>query len=117
MKKVILLSALIAVSQLAMAKDCAGQKPFDRHTPPSIEQRVEHMTKILSLTPEQASQLTSTFESLEPQHQALREQMKTLREQEKTAFDAILTDEQKAVIKEMHRGPKGAPERDEGDDV
>lgn len=104
MKKVILLSALMAVSQISLAKDCMGKMPFDHHHPPSIEQRVEHMTKRLNLTPEQASQIIATFESMEPQQQALREQMKALREQERNAVDAILTDEQKAAIKDMHRG-------------
>ena len=103
MKKLILISSLVVVSQLTFAHGM-DKDHFRPHEPPSVEQRVERMTRALSLTDEQASQITASLTSLKPQREALMEQMKSLRDLEKQAIDAVLTDEQKQKLEDrQHR--------------
>lgn len=106
MKKILVFSALVCVMQITQA-DPMGRPPSGHHQPPTVEQRVERMTKQLSLNEDQAAQITAIFTSHEPEREDLVARLKALHEQERELIDAVLTDEQKELIaSKHHKGPK-----------
>ena len=90
-----------------------GEKTKGAKQAPSVEERVERMTNDLSLTTDQAAQLTTIFESYdtkmqEAQTQSARKELMTAMNQE---IKAILTSDQattfEAKIQEMEAKKKG----------
>ena len=101
MKKLIAFTTLALAAHFAQAGDM-GRPPFGDGQPPSVEQRVKHMTKALSLTDEQAAQITEILNSREQERVNLATSLKELHDQEREQIDAVLTEEQKQSIASRH---------------
>jgi len=97
MKKILIVGALLASAQLALAGPMMGKR-FD---PPSVEKRVERMTEALSLSDEQAQNVTTIMTNYDEQRKPLMEQLKQLRDAERKEIGAVLTDEQKEKLADM----------------
>lgn len=97
MKKLLLISTVLLSTQLAYAG--GGERPHFKHRElPSVEQRVERMSKMLDLTDEQAVQITAIMNSRDEEMKNLMSSMKELREQQREDISAVLTDEQKEKL-------------------
>jgi protein CpxP len=137
--KRILLSAALLVSlagTAALAQDTTpapqGQPQQFHHRQPSPERETAHLTKVLNLTPDQASklepilanrdqQMKSLFQNQQLAPQDRHEQMKTIHQTTEQQLATVLTPEQLQQMKAMrhnHRGhgqwgqgqrPSGAP--------
>ena len=97
MKKLIVITSLILATQFAQAHPF-DKKDHSKRQPPTAEQRAEHMTKRLSLTDEQAAQVTKVMQSHEKDYADLSAKIQKVREQERQEIEAILTAEQKEKI-------------------
>ncbi len=90
----------------------AGQEGGFHHGPPSPEQELAHMTKALSLTGDQQTQLKPILENRHDQLQQLRQdsstprsdkyaKMKALDEESNSKVEAVLNPEQKTKYENM----------------
>lgn len=97
MKKLIVITSLLLATQFAQAHPF-DKKDHGKRQPPTAEQRVEHMTKKLSLTEEQAAKVTKVMQSHEKDYTDLSAKLQKVREKERQEIEAILTAEQKEKI-------------------
>lgn len=81
---------------------------------PNAAKRLEHMAQQLGLSAEQKEQIKAVFQeeadairALRESEKASREQMKELRKSIRTKLEAILTPEQQAKFKEIHKDRPG----------
>lgn len=104
MKKALAIAFLITAAQLSQAMPPQGGPKCqgDTNEAPSVAQRVEHMSRRLDLTDQQASQITAIFNANEDSKVALMDKLKTIHEEERSQIEAVLTDEQK---EQMQQGP------------
>ena len=79
--------------------------PQRHHQAPTTEEKVAHLTEILSLSDSQSEQITEILDSLEAEQLALKEQFESLREQEQEAINAVLSEEQQELMSSQR--PKG----------
>jgi len=109
--KFALLIAILFIAKTMFAQHQKHQKPVQ----PPIGQIVEHLGEVLTLTDNQITQLEAVIEKYKPQLQALHDQdfksravkheaFKQLHDRIKVEVDAVLTDAQKAILKELHQG-------------
>src|ERR1700742_2483980 len=115
--------ALALTSGAALAQQPAappdGQQPhrFGHHGP-NPHRQVEHLTRELNLTPDQAAKLEPTLANRDQQMEAIhkngqltqeaaREQMRALRQSTEQQLAGVLTPEQLQQMKQMRRGPHG----------
>lgn len=107
MKKLVILSTFLVATQMAYAH------PMDRHHPPSVKERVEHMTKDLSLTKAQADTITKILSGHEKERKALESKLWVLHKQERKQIEAVLTKEQKEKMAARfhHRADKKADKK------
>jgi len=79
------------------------------HNPEVMKQRMAEFEQKLNLTEDQKAQIKKNheksrakMEKLMQQEKKLREEKRKIMEENKKAFEAILTDEQKETLKQMH---------------
>lgn len=118
------------ISSVVFAQEIESpDSPPSPPTPPRISkgQMLEKMTKRLDLSAEQVKQIKGIDEKykkeeeqMRKESETLRERRKALREKKKEEIDQVLTEEQKAKVKEMRekRGKKKGGKRgmSKGDD-
>jgi periplasmic protein CpxP/Spy len=125
----LVLTGILAVAgSAAFAQDAPAQQP-----PPGAmgrrgmnpDEQIARMTKMLNLTPDQATQIKPIFVSRQQQMEALRSdqsssqadkmaKMKSIRDDSNTKIEAVLNDSQKQQYQEMlarqqQRGQQGPP--------
>jgi len=104
--KTLFVSLLVACSVLlagpAVAERGQGQGKRGERSP---EQRIQHLSEKLDLTPEQVTQVKAIFESHKGELDQLREQMKS-----------TFTEEQRAAMKEMRKNRKKGGEKPSKED-
>jgi protein CpxP len=115
----IVLGALVACG-VATAQD-TNKAPGKAKRGFSVDQRLERLTKDLSLTDEQKPKVKAVLEETGKKIQALapdqrREKMKTIREEEATKMKEILTADQFKKYEEFgKRMPKKGPDEKKDD--
>jgi periplasmic protein CpxP/Spy len=130
-----ILCGIVLGSLLGLTTNFASAQSADAPPPPprgewghgprwpmDPSERAAHMAKHLSLTSQQQSQVQSILTSEETQMKALNEsqtithqqwltETKALHKSTRTQIDALLTDTQKAQMKEHRGSPEGMGER------
>ena len=114
MKSYLLLSCLsvLLISSPVMAQDVPEMPPpfLEEEHHPHMDRKAhfENFAKELGLTPEQQKQAQALHEKMKEDMKPVKEEMKKLRQQahqireaNKTAFEALLTEEQKEKLKQM----------------
>jgi Spy/CpxP family protein refolding chaperone len=100
-----LIMAAVAVLILASGSWLAGQDKAgsDKGEKPLKKEKdaVRKYAKLLNLTDEQLGKTTRILEEYGPKVKKLEAEIKELRQQEMKAFLAVLTDEQRAKLKEL----------------
>jgi hypothetical protein len=115
---VLSLGAGVALAQQTTSSDAPTPPPHRGFHKPSPEREIKHLTKALSLTPDQAARLEPVLANRDQQmeairtngqltQQAAREQMKALHQTTEQQFASILTPAQLEEMKHMRRGPHG----------
>jgi len=94
-----------------------GPNGFHHHGP-NPEREAKHLSKMLNLTPDQASKLEPILANRDQQMKAIhsngqltqeaaREQMKALHQTTEQQLAGVLSPEQLQQMKQMHHGPHG----------
>ena len=99
-----------------------GPKKEKMSSEERAESRTKHMTKTLSLTDAQAKEVSAInikhakeMEKLHVEMKALKEKMKKEKEASRTQIDALLTDEQRAIVQQKHEERKKKKEEKKKD--
>ena len=113
---------LVTVAAYAQMQPQGGSGQWGRGQPPTVDQRLQHMTQMLNLTGEQQEKIKPILENESTQMQALRSdtslsredrmtKMKQIRENTASQINPILTpDQQKQYAEMMSRmGPGHGP--------
>jgi len=119
--------AFAALSLPVLAQNAADQGQGKHHGMPSVDERVQHLTKMLNLSTDQQAKVKSIFEDQQNQMASLKQNTSMSQEDRRAKFQAIhqdthqkiqalLNDDQKAKfeeIKAQHKEHMGA--RGQGD--
>jgi len=117
----ILAFAFAALSLPALAQGApagAGEGPGPRHGMPSVDERVQHMTKMLNLSDDQQTKVKSILQDEHDQMVSLKQNTSMSQEDQHAKFQQIrqasnskirdvLNDEQKAKFDQMQAERKG----------
>ena len=116
--------AFAALSLPVLAQNAAEQGQGKHHGMPSVDERVQHLTKMLNLSTDQQAKVKSIFEDQQNQMASLKQNTSMSQEDRRAKFQAIhqdthqkiqalLNDDQKAKFAEMqaqhkeHMGARG----------
>ncbi len=103
-KKTILISAIAALSLNGYTAFAQAHQPKQLHqVNPINEEDTDHVERFkdqLNLTQEQKIQIKAIREKRAAEKADLKNKLKALREAERTEIDAVLTEEQRALLKE-----------------
>jgi Spy/CpxP family protein refolding chaperone len=115
--KTILKLALISSLAIGSATwaDSHKHKEGKEHKRPSPEQRVEKMTKKLSLSQEQADEILKVMQAHQKEAEVRRAENKARRMAAQEEIQQILTDEQQAKYSKMHDKMKNKKGMKHGD--
>jgi len=112
--------AFAALSLPALAQGGEGQGPH--HGMPSVDERVQHLTKTLNLSTDQQAKVKSILEDQQSQMTSLRQDTSMSQQDRRAKFQQIhqastqkiretLTDDQKTKFDEMQAQHKGMGKR------
>ena len=104
--------AFAALSLPVLAQNAADQGQGKHHGMPSVDERVQHLTKMLNLSTDQQAKVKSIFEDQQNQMASLKQNTSMSQEDRRAKFQAIhqdthqkiqalLNDDQKAKFEQM----------------
>jgi len=107
-----------ATLSLAAVAQNAGEGQGTRHGMPSVDERVQHLTKMLNLSSDQQAKVKTILEEQRDQMTALkgdtsmsqqdrRAKFQLIHQDAQQKIEGVLTDEQKTKFEQMHAQHKG----------